>query len=44
MVEGGPAVDGVTRQRALTVDGMAAEVHHAKLRVIRAVAETYAAG
>jgi hypothetical protein len=44
MVNDGPAVDGVTRQRALTVDSMPVQVHHAKLRAIRAVAETYAAG
>jgi hypothetical protein len=43
MVNDGPAVDGVTRQRTLTVDSMPVEVHHAKLRAIRAVAETYAA-
>ena len=29
----------MTRQRALTVDSLPAEVHHAKLRAIRAVAE-----
>jgi hypothetical protein len=39
MVNDGPAVDGVTRQRALTVDSMPAELHHAKLRAIRAVVE-----
>ncbi len=43
MVNDGPAVDGVTRLRALTVDSMPAEVHHAKLRAVRAVAESYAA-
>ena len=43
MVNDGPAVDGVTRQRTFTVDSMPAEVHHAKLRAIRAVAEGYAA-
>jgi hypothetical protein len=42
MVNNGPAVDGVTRQRTLTVDSMPAEVHHAKLRAIRAVVEAYA--
>jgi hypothetical protein len=36
-------VDGVTRQRALTVDSLPAEVHHAKLGTIRAVVEAYAA-
>ena len=44
MVNDGPAVDGVTRQRTLTVDSLPAEAHHAKLRAIRAVAEAYAAG
>lgn len=43
MVDGGPAVDGVTRQRTLTVDSLPMEVHHAKLRAIRAVAEGDAA-
>jgi D-glutamate cyclase len=42
MVNDGPAVDGVTRQRTLTVDSLPAEVHHAKLSAIRAVAEAYA--
>jgi hypothetical protein len=41
MVNDGPAVDGVTRRRTLTVDSMPAEVHHAKLRAIRAVVEAY---
>ena len=41
MVNDGPAVDGVTRQRTLTVDSLPAEVHHAKLRAIRAVVEAY---
>jgi hypothetical protein len=44
MVTDGPAVDGVTRQRTLTVDSMPAEVHHAKLRAIRAMVEAYGAG
>lgn len=39
MVEDGPAVDGVTRQRTLTVDSLPMEVHHTKLRAIRALAE-----
>jgi D-glutamate cyclase len=43
MVNDGPAVDGVTRQRTLTVDSLPMAVHHAKLRAIRAVAESYAA-
>jgi D-glutamate cyclase len=38
----GPAVDGVTRAQGLTVDSLAAEVHHAKLRAIRAVVEDHA--
>jgi hypothetical protein len=42
MVNDGPAVDGVTRQRTLTVDSLPAEVHHAKPSAIRAVAEAYA--
>jgi hypothetical protein len=41
MVTDGPAVDGVTRQRTLTVDSLPSEVHHAKLRAIRAVVEAY---
>jgi D-glutamate cyclase len=43
MVDDGPAVDGVTRQRTLTVDSLPMEVHHTKLRAIRAVAEGDAA-
>ena len=43
MVNDGPAVDGVTRERTLTVDTLPLDVHHAKLRAIRAVAEAYAA-
>ena len=42
MVNDGPAVDGVTRERNLTVDSLPIEVHHAKLRAIRAVVEAYA--
>jgi hypothetical protein len=41
MVNDGPAVDGVTRHRTLTVDSLPAELHHAKLRAIRAVVEAY---
>jgi hypothetical protein len=41
MVNDGPAVDGVTRRRTLTVDSLSAEVHHAKLCAIRAVVEAY---
>jgi hypothetical protein len=44
MVNDGPAVDGVTRQRTLTVDGLPAEVHSARLRAIRAVVESHATG
>jgi len=36
-VEQGPAVDGVSRLRALTVDNLDIAVHHQKLREIRAV-------
>jgi len=43
MVEDGPAVDGVTRQRTMTVDSLPIDVHHAKLNAIRAVVEDYAA-
>jgi hypothetical protein len=38
MVDQGPAVDGVTRQRTLTVDSLPMEVHHAKLHAIRTLA------
>lgn len=38
MVDQGPAVDGVTRQRTLTVDSLPMDIHHAKLRAIRAMA------
>lgn len=34
-VHNGPAVDGVTRQQTLTVDGFPPEIHHARLRAIR---------
>ncbi len=34
-VHNGPAVDGVTRQQTLTVDGLPPEIHHARLRAIR---------
>jgi D-glutamate cyclase len=36
----GPAVDGVSRLRAMTVDGLDLAIHHKKLREIRALAET----
>ncbi len=38
-VSNGPAVDGVTRVSALTVDGLGAPVHRAKLLAIRAAME-----
>jgi D-glutamate cyclase len=41
-VNEGPAVDGVTRQRTLTVDSLPTQVHQEKLRAIRAVVEPYA--
>jgi hypothetical protein len=41
-VNEGPAVDGVTRQRTLTVDSLPVEVHQEKLRAIRAVVEAHA--
>jgi hypothetical protein len=41
-VNDGPAVDGVTRQHALTVDSLPIEVHQEKLRAIRAVVEAHA--
>ena len=39
-VHAGPAVDGVTRRQALTVDGLEPEVHHAMIRAIRGLAES----
>src|SRR6516162_2130588 len=36
----GPAVDGVSRLRAMTVDSFDVAIHHSKLREIRALAET----
>ena len=38
-VDHGPAVDGVSRLRAMTVDNLDIAVHHGKLREIRAVVE-----
>jgi hypothetical protein len=38
-VEHGPAVDGVSRLRAMTVDNFEMSVHHDKLREIRALVE-----
>jgi hypothetical protein len=42
-VRDGPAVDGVSREQTLTVDRLPMEVHHTKLRAIRAEAETFRA-
>ena len=42
-VRDGPAVDGVSREQRLTVDRLGMDVHHAKLRTIRAEAETFRA-
>lgn len=39
MVLHGPAVDGVSRLRAMTVDSLDLAIHHNKLREIRALAE-----
>jgi hypothetical protein len=39
MVSRGPAVDGVSRVRAMTVDNLDIAIHHKKLREIRALAE-----
>jgi hypothetical protein len=36
-------VDGVTRQRTLTVDSLPTEVHQQKLQAMRAVVEAHAA-
>jgi hypothetical protein len=38
-IEHGPAVDGVSRVRAMTVDNLDIAVHHKKLREIRTLAE-----
>jgi len=38
-VNRGPAVDGVSRMRAMTVDNLAMTIHHSKLRDIRALVE-----
>ena len=38
-VDRGPAVDGVSRLRAMTVDNLEMAVHHGKLREIRALVE-----
>jgi hypothetical protein len=39
MVNNGPAVDGVSRLRAMTVDNLDMPTHHSKLREIRALVE-----
>jgi hypothetical protein len=41
MVDDGPAVDGVSRQRTYTVDNLPAKVHHAKLEAIRGLVQAY---
>jgi D-glutamate cyclase len=38
-VKNGPAVDGVSRLRAMTVDNLEMTVHHGKLRQIRALVQ-----
>jgi hypothetical protein len=38
-VNNGPAVDGVSRLRAMTVDNLDMTIHHGKLRVIRALVQ-----
>jgi D-glutamate cyclase len=38
-VEHGPAVDGVSRLRTMTVDNLDIAIHHSKLREIRALVE-----
>ncbi len=40
MLADGPAVDGVSRMRAATIDNLDLAIHHQKLRAIRALAET----
>jgi D-glutamate cyclase len=37
LVQRGPAVDGVTLRKALSIDGLDLAVHHAKLKQIRAI-------
>jgi hypothetical protein len=39
-VKNGPAVDGVSRLRAMTVDNLEMTVHHGKLRQIRSLVQT----
>jgi hypothetical protein len=41
IVSRGPAVDGVTRMRTLTVDNLDMSAHHRKLREIRALVENW---
>ena len=38
LVKAGPAVDGVTLRRSLTIDGLDMGVHRAKLEQVRAIA------
>ncbi len=40
MLADGPAVDGVSRVQAATIDNLGLAVHHQKLRTIRALAES----
>jgi len=42
-VRDGPAVDGVSRRRELTVDNLDIAIHHRKLRAIRAMVEAASA-
>jgi hypothetical protein len=39
MVRDGPAVDGVSRRQALTIDNFELALHHQKLRMVRALVE-----
>src|SRR5277367_5089087 len=39
MVNNGPAVDGVSRSRSMTVDNLDMAIHHSKLREIRALVQ-----
>jgi D-glutamate cyclase len=39
MLRDGPAVDGVSRRQALTIDNLELAYHHQKLRAVRALAE-----
>jgi D-glutamate cyclase len=39
LLDDGPAVDGVSRRQALTIDNIGLPLHHAKLRMVRALVE-----